>query len=307
MSALRFRNVVKRYGSARALDGLNLEIPKGSIFGLVGSNGAGKTTMMSVAAGLVRVQAGDVDVLGRGPFHPRQHAGRVSLLPQDSGLPYYARVAHLLYYYGRLQGLNRTEARRAVHEVLGWVNLADRAQSRVRALSHGMMRRVTVAQAFLGEPELVLLDEPMSGLDPVEVQNIRRLIKERRGRQTIVVSSHMLFELQHLCDHVAIIEHGKLVRQEKMSDLTRHSHRVVYRLGAEPPLETLQQRVPLVEFTWNVDQQSLEATYPDEDMQVETVNAQVLPMLLEAGCPVTEVIRGSDLESEYLKTRSASA
>lgn len=306
-AALQFENVVKHYGKTCALAGLTLRVPRGSIFGLVGSNGAGKTTLLSIAAGQVRPQAGTTNVLGRGAFSPATHAGRVTLLPQDAGLPYYARADHLLTYYARLQGMGRGEAERSVRDVLAWVHLADRAKNRVRSLSHGMKRRVTIAQAFLGNPDLVLLDEPMSGLDPAEVKNIRRLIRERKERQTILISSHMLYELQHLCDHVAIIERGKLVRQDTMQAMIRHSHRLVYHLGTTPPIERLREALPGVVFEWNVQVEELAAVYHDTDLDPAVLNARVLPLLLEAGCAITEVTRGSDLESEYFKSRSETA
>ena len=172
-ASLVCQGVVKRYGRTCALDGMDLVVPKGSIFGLVGSNGAGKTTLMSVAAGLVRPCDGLVNVLGDGPFNPERHRGRLSLLPQDSHLPFYARISDLLSYYARLQGLTGSAVETAVKDVLEQVHLGDRARAKIRALSHGMLRRVAVAQALLGNPELIFLDEPMSGLDPAEVLNLR--------------------------------------------------------------------------------------------------------------------------------------
>lgn len=305
MNAVSFQNVVKTYAKNRALDGLDLEIPEGSIFGLVGSNGAGKTTIMSVAAGLVKHTSGQVNVLEQGSFRASTLSGRVTLLPQDSGLPYYARVDHLLYYYARLQGFPRRDAHRAVREVLADVNLSDREHVRVRSLSHGMMRRVTVAQAFLGNPDLVLLDEPMSGLDPVEVQNIRRLISSRRGRQTVVLSSHILTELQNLCDQVAIIENGRRQRQGPMHQLVRHSHHAVYHLGFPPDLPTLEETLPNVQFTWEGPTACLNITYPETEFTLDQLNARLLPVLLSAQCPVREIHQGSDLETEYLKGRES--
>lgn len=301
-NAIIFKDVVKRYGQIQALDHLNISIPRGSIFGLVGSNGAGKTTFMSVVAGLVKPLEGHIDLLGQGSFDPSRHIGRISLLPQDSRLPYYARVDHLLHYYARLQGMSRDQAHEAVDEALVWVRLADRRESRIRSLSHGMLRRFTVAQAFLGNPDLVMLDEPMGGLDPSEVVNLRNLIKSRRGRQTIVISSHLLYELQHLCDHVAVIENGKTVRQDSMDNLTRSRHQVGYRLAHQkPPLAMLEEKVPDVSFAWLADQSLLVATYPDGAYDPADLNRLVLPILLEAEVPIVEINRGSDLESEYFE------
>ena len=191
--ALATRDLVKRYGRRRALAGFTLAVPRGTMMGLVGANGAGKTTWMMAVAGFLRLTSGTIDLLGRGPFDATIHSGRFSILPQDSDLPLEARPGELLYRYARMQGLSAEAARRSADEVLAAVNLADRARSAVRSLSHGMRMRVRLAQCFLGSPEVVLLDEPLNGLDPVEADRIRRFLRGRRGRQTIVVSSHRIY------------------------------------------------------------------------------------------------------------------
>ena len=219
--ALETRNLVKRYGRRRVLDGFTLAVPRGAVLGLVGANGAGKTTWMMTVAGLLRPASGMIDVLGSGPFDAAIHAGRLALLPQDSELPLEATPTGLFYRFGRLQGLSSNEARRSAEEVLKAVNLADRARSSIRSLSHGMRTRVRVAQCFLGNPELVLLDEPLNGLDPLEADRLRRFLRARAGKQTIVISSHNLHDVEQLCTHVAFVENGKVVRMDTMSALTR--------------------------------------------------------------------------------------
>jgi ABC-2 type transport system ATP-binding protein len=293
-AALQFRAVTKSYGRVRALDGLDWEVPAGSIFGLVGSNGAGKTTAMAVALGLLQPGDGEINLLGDGAFRPEKHAGRVALLPQDSRFPPHARVEELLRFYSRLQG----HSENSIDELLEWVHLQDRRRSPVRTLSHGMNRRLAIAQAFLGAPELVLLDEPLNGLDPREAARVRDLIRQRRGRQTIVISSHNLSDIEALCDHVAFIEKGRRVRQDTMDRITRRAHRVTYRLRGAAPLETLRAALPEVE--WEQQADVLTATFP-ERYTTEELNRQVLPVLLGAGVGILEIERGSDLESEYLR------
>ena len=219
--ALETRGLVKRYGRRRVLDGFTLAVPRGAVLGLVGANGAGKTTWMMTVAGLLRPAPGTIDILGNGPFDAAVHAGRFALLPQDSELPLEATPAGLFYRFGRLQGLSANEARRSAAEVLAAVNLADRAKSSIRSLSHGMRMRVRVAQCFLGNPELVLLDEPLNGLDPLEADRLRRFIRAHAGRQTIVVSSHNLHDVEQLCTHVAFVENGRVTRMDTLGALTR--------------------------------------------------------------------------------------
>lgn len=304
-AALTFRGVAKSYRRLRALDGLDLQVPAGSIFGLVGSNGAGKTTAMAIAVGLLRPSAGTIDILGDGPFQPARHRGRVSLLPQDARLPPHARVAELLRFYGGLQGLAGTDLTRAVDELLEWVHLTDRRQSPVRTLSHGMTRRLTIAQAFLGLPDLVLLDEPLNGLDPREAARIRDLIRDRRGRQAVVISSHNLADIESMCDHVAFVEHGRLVRQDSLDRIMRRSHRVVFLIEPGPlPLEALRTAVP--EATWEATADRLTATFP-AGLTPAAINARTLPILLQADVRILEIRRGSDLESEYLQASAEGA
>jgi ABC-type multidrug transport system ATPase subunit len=255
--------VVKEYGRRRALDGLDLEVPRGAVFGLVGSNGAGKTTAMAVSVGLLRAAAGSCDLLGMGPFRAETHAGKVSLLPQDSRFPPHARVVDLLDYYSRLQGIPDDRRAAGIEELLAWVHLADRARSPVRTLSHGMNRRLAIAQAFLGEPELILLDEPLNGLDPREAARIRDLIRERRGRQTIVISSHNLGDIEILCDQVAFIERGRLVRQDTLERIVHRSHRLTYVLAGAVPVELLRREVPGVEWQVSGGGRELAASYTE--------------------------------------------
>ncbi|MCX6998454.1 MAG: ABC transporter ATP-binding protein [Kiritimatiellaeota bacterium] len=305
-NALEIRGLAKSYGPCRALAGLDLDVPSGSLFGLVGANGAGKTTLMSICAGLLRPDAGRVDLLGEGAFDPQRHAGRVTILPQDSRLPLHARVQDLLAFYGRLQGVPADVLPRQVADLLQWVNLSDRARDSVKSLSHGMLRRLTVAQAFLGEPQLIFLDEPMSGLDPREVARLRDLLRARAGRQTIVISSHVLTELEILCDRVAFIDHGRLLRQDRLVDMVRHHQRVTYHIRPAPvSLAELRAAVPGAEWSVSGDGAELSVLLAAEHGGIAAVNARIRPVLLQAGVAVEEVRRGSALEREFLEATDA--
>ena len=250
-TALSTRDLVKRYGRRLALDGFTLSVPRGAVMGLVGANGAGKTTWMMAVAGFLRISSGSIDLLGRGPFDAATHSGRFAILPQDSALPLEARPETLLYRYARMQGLSSEAARRSTCEMLAAVNLSDRAHSSIRSLSHGMRMRVRLAQCFIGSPEVVLLDEPLNGLDPVEADRIRRFLRERRGKQTIVVSSHNLHDIETLCSHVAFVENGRVAKTSTLETITRASSSVTYTLAAEPSdMPTLEATVPGATFSW---------------------------------------------------------
>ena len=301
------RDLVKVYGRRRALDGFTLTVPQGAVMGLVGPNGAGKTTWMMTVAGFLRPTSGMIDILGRGPFDAVVHSGRIAILPQDSELPLEATPSELLYRYGRLQGLSPAAARASVAEVLAAVNLADRAHNAVRTLSHGMRKRAMLAQCFIGSPELVLLDEPLNGLDPAEQDRMRRFILSRRGRQTIVVSSHNLNDIEILCSHVAFVEKGRVARTSTVRALTASAGRAEYVLARVPsPRDALDAALaaalPTVRFTWRVGAENgatLVCTFDAASMDAAAVNHAVLPVLL-AHADVLSVSTGVSLEQAYL-------
>jgi len=295
--AIVTRALVKRYGRNAALDGFTLAVPLGSITGLVGRNGAGKTTWMMTVAGFVRPNSGEVNILGRGAFDAAVHAGRFSILPQDSELPNEGRVRSLLVGYGRLQGLSAKDAAKSADELIAAFNLSAKANSSIRALSHGMRKRVAVAQAFLGSPEVVMLDEPLSGLDPVEADRLRAFILSRRGKCTIVVSSHQLDDIERLCTHVAFVADGKVSRMETLRALTSDTGRIAYTLKTKPTdLAAIAVACPGVALSDEGD--AVVASFGAE-LSVEAVNAALLPRLLEFG--VLSVQPGRSLADAYLR------
>ncbi len=299
--ALEVKDLVKRYGRRTVLDRLSLAVPEFSSVGLVGPNGAGKTTFMMTVVGFVQPTSGDINLLGNGPFSAEVHSGRISILPQDSELPLEGKPQELLEQYGILQGLSARDARLSAAELLKAVNLSDRADSQIRTLSHGMRKRVMVAQCFVGFPELVLLDEPLSGLDPLEVSRMRAFIQSRRGRQTIVISSHNLHDIEILCTHVVMIDRGRVTRFEEMERLTEVGDRLVYKLTAVPgDLEVLKDAVPGLTLKWYPNDNSLVCVFSDSGMAPEKINAALLPILLEQ-TGVLSISQGSSLEAAYLK------
>ena len=212
---VRCRALVKRYGRTRALDGLHLVLEAGAPIALVGPNGAGKTTLLSLLAGFARADGGDVEVLGERPGSAAL-AGRLGALPQDALFDPRLGIGRQLRLLASLQGFGRAAARAEAGRVLDVVGLGDVAGRRPTALSHGMRKRVALAQALIGEPALVLLDEPTAGIDPENARAIRELIGSRAGRTTFLVSSHNLDELERMCGSVVQLERGSLVRHESL-------------------------------------------------------------------------------------------
>jgi ABC-2 type transport system ATP-binding protein len=304
MSAASFQSVEKRYGRQVALNRLSFEIPKGAICGLIGPNGSGKTTTMGVLAGLLRPQSGTVDILGQGEFSVEVHGGRVGIMPQDSEPSPYAPIIESLRYYAELQGMDASKARFEAEKWLKQVQLSDRAKSRYGALSHGMRRRFSVAQAMLGEPELILLDEPTSGLDPELVVEIRKLIVGLRGKSTVLVSSHILSELESMCDHAIFLEQGACVRQGPMKTITGRDSIVRYTIDRKPELEAL--RAGLFDCTVSFKEGILLVNAPTH-RSVTDINGLCLRMLLDAKIGILEVSTGDSLEDAYMEARKARA
>jgi ABC-2 type transport system ATP-binding protein len=302
-AALSFSGVRKRFGATEALRGLTLEVPSGALFGLIGPNGAGKTTALSIACGFLVPDAGEVSVLGAGRFDPARHKGRVTALPQDAALGGETRCLEHLVFYGRLQGLPAPQARREGERLLEEVGLADRRRSKARTLSHGMLRRLTVAQALIGTPDLVLLDEPTSGLDPRHAHDLRQLLRRvhRQGR-TLVISSHNLPELEALCDQIALIDNGVVAASGTTDAITGKGQEVEIELGDGPaPFEAVVQALSQDRVTFDPDRRVLRVAFqPAPGRGAEDVIGLALRALLAEGARVAGVRRGTTLERKFL-------
>lgn len=197
MSLIVTRNLTKRYGSKTALDDVSLQVEAGAPVALVGPNGAGKTTLMSLMCGYIQPDGGSLEILGHVPGS-RQLLGKVCALPQDALLDPNFSVGEQLSFFASLQGFSAKDARREAERVLELVELKDAARHKPTALSHGMGKRVAIAQALIGTPQLVLLDEPTAGLDPANARAVRELISHASEQTTFLISSHNLEELERL-------------------------------------------------------------------------------------------------------------
>lgn len=211
----------KRFGTTLAVDSVDLTIPEGSIFGLIGPNGAGKTTTLSILATLVRPSAGTVDVLGHDPVRePRAVRRRLGYMPDQLGVYDDMRVDEYLDFFAAAHATPRKERATLVEALLELVDLAVKTTSPVQSLSRGMKQRLSLARVLVHDPELLILDEPASGLDPRARVELRDLIVRLQGMgKTIVISSHILAELEQVCTDVAIMEAGRLLAAGPPTDI----------------------------------------------------------------------------------------
>ncbi|PIW60491.1 ABC transporter ATP-binding protein [Shewanella sp. CG12_big_fil_rev_8_21_14_0_65_47_15] len=215
MILIQCQGLSKNYGSKKALNNINLTLEAGAPIALVGPNGAGKTTLFSLLCGYLTPSAGTITLLGEAPNSPKL-LGQIAALPQDAALDPNLTIISQLTLFGRLQGMDSKQAAQEAMRVLSLVDLADVAQQKPPSLSHGMSKRVAIAQALIGSPKLVLLDEPTAGLDPANAKKVRELVKALSTTTTFMISSHNLDELEKLCDQVLYLDKGELSQSVSM-------------------------------------------------------------------------------------------
>jgi ABC-2 type transport system ATP-binding protein len=230
---LELKGLRRRYGEVTALDDLSFDVPSGQVVGFLGPNGAGKTTTMRAIFGLTDLDAGSVSWNGT----PVDQAARrrFGYMPEERGLYPGMRVGEQIEYLGRLHGLSTADAARATETWLERLEIADRRASKVEVLSHGNQQRVQLAAALVHQPELLVLDEPLSGLDPAGIDTIGQvLVDQARAGGCVVFSSHQLDQVEDLCDRVTIIDHGRLVVSGSVDELESSGpRRLVVRIEGE--------------------------------------------------------------------------
>ncbi len=220
--AVEIDGLVKRYGSLVAVDHLSIKIPRGSIHGFLGPNGAGKTTTIKVLVGLIRADEGTVKIFGDtidgDDPATRQKMGYMPELPK---FPKYLSPSELLTLYGEMYGLDKQTLKKRIPDLLNLLGLGDRAKDHVGKFSKGMQQKVGIAQALISKPELLVLDEPTIGLDPVGMIEVRDLVHSiAKQGTTVFLSSHLLHEVQQICTDVTIINKGKVLASGSLEEVS---------------------------------------------------------------------------------------
>jgi len=233
--AIETRALTKHFGGILALDRLDLVVPQGSIFGLLGPNGAGKTTTIRILTGLARPTAGSASVVGIAvDLDQPELRRRLGYLDQDPRFYSWMKGRELLELVGRLHGLATSELRARVAEMLERTGLTAAAERRIGGYSGGMRQRLGIAQALLHGPQLLFLDEPVSSLDPEGRRDLLALIAGLRGEATVVFSTHVLSDVERICDRIAILDRGRLVTEGPLDELLAAHARPIYRLVPAP-------------------------------------------------------------------------
>jgi ABC-2 type transport system ATP-binding protein len=216
MSSITLQSLTKTYGNVRALDGLDLEVEEGSVFGFLGPNGAGKTTTMRILAGLARPTSGKVTIAGMTlSNNGATPKALIGYLPEEPAFYPWMSPTEYLNFVGRIFGLNTTERKARTALLLKQSGLKEVANRHIGGFSRGMRQRLGIAQALVNRPRILLLDEPVSALDPAGRKEVLEMIETLGSECTVVMSSHILADVERVCDTVAIIDHGRLVTQDK--------------------------------------------------------------------------------------------
>jgi ABC-2 type transport system ATP-binding protein len=307
---VRTEGLVKRYDNTLAVAGIDLSVEQGEIFGLVGPNGAGKTTTLRILATLLLPSAGTAEIAGmsvtRNPDDVRRVLG---FMPDSFGVYDDMKVWEYLDFFARCYGMGAADRRRMIGDLLELVDLGSKRDDYVQTLSRGMQQRLCLAHALVHDPQVLLLDEPASGLDPRARVELRELLRELRTLgKTILISSHILPELEELCTSVAIVDRGQVLAQGKVSDIERRLRfgavlRVRMLLEGEA-LEAARDRFgqdPDVASAVLLEDGTIELGFRGDD----AASARLLAESVAAGMPIVSFARAaSDLEELFLQVTS---
>ena len=294
---IRARNLTKSFGSFRAVDGVSFDVRRGEAFGFLGPNGAGKSSTMRMVACVSPRTGGELTILGMDPERqgPRIR-GRLGVIPQEDNLDPELTVRENLYVYGRYFDIPKTVLRERIDSLLEFAQLTERASDRVEPLSGGMKRRLTIARSLVNEPDVLLLDEPTTGLDP-QARHVLwdRLYRLKAQGVTLVLTTHYMDEAEQLCDRLVVMDRGRIVAEGSPRELIdRHSTREVVELRFPPgETERMADKVADLGERLEVLPDRLLLYTDDGDAAVEAVGARRLD-------PLSVLARRSTLEDVFL-------
>ncbi len=297
-SLISARGLTKKFGDLTAVDGIDFDVSRGESFGLLGPNGAGKSTVMRMIGATSQRDAGQLTILGKDPEkHGPQIRAHLGVVPQQDNLDMQLSVTENLYIYGRYFGLPRKFVKGKIDELLSFAQLEEKRDSKVEALSGGMKRRLTIARALVSEPEILMLDEPTTGLDP-QARHILwdRLFRLKEQGVTLVITTHFMDEAEQLCDRLVVMDKGKIMAQGAPAGLIKdYSTKEVLevRFGADRNQEVADALKAMCERIEELPDRILMYT-DDGEALLEKIYASGLH-------PKTSLVRRSSLEDVFLR------
>lgn len=302
MSAIRIELLTKSFGNIRALDGLSLEVEAGTVFGFLGPNGAGKTTTLRILTGLAYADGGNAWVDGLEVGKSGEIPARIGYLPEEPAFYPWMTGVETLELMGKIHRIEKTERRRRVDEMLELAGLTQAGKRRVGGYSRGMRQRLGLAQALIHRPQILLLDEPASALDPAGRKDVLSLIEGLRGKCTVFMSTHILADVERICDTVAIIDHGRLITHARREDLIARYAIPMLALETDDLDRLTQLAAEVRQLDWakavELDGRRLTVTVND----LSTAQRELLSRAVTAGLVVThyEQVKPS-LEDVFLR------
>jgi ABC-2 type transport system ATP-binding protein len=299
---IEVRKLCKSYGERQAISDLTFRIEKGDVVGLLGPNGAGKSTTMKIITGFMAPTSGEAKICGFDVFEdPIEVKKRIGYLPEIPPLYTEMIVEDYLKFVAQLKCVEKTKVAGLVDKALGKTQLTDVRQRLIRNLSKGFKQRVGIAQALVSDPEVLILDEPTVGLDPKQVAEIRDLIKELRGEHTIILSTHILPEVQATCNKVIIIHEGKIVAQDSIDQLEKMNQgSIILNIRTRKPHDMTKELRHLegVREVETITRHQLRVTLSEQEELIEVVAKQVIA----SGAGLVELTPSrANLEDVFLK------
>ena len=310
---IEIRNLVKYFGDILAVDNISFSVQKGEILGFLGPNGAGKSTTMNILTGFLSATSGTVTINGYDILEDPQEAKKcIGYLPEHPPLYLDMTVIEYLRFVSELKGVAKEERIRQLAEIMKLTRITDVANRLIKNLSKGYRQRVGIAQALVGAPEVLVLDEPTIGLDPKQIIEIRNLIKELGKLHTIILSSHILPEVQAVCERVVIINKGIIAAEDTPAGLSRQMDKTArVQISAEGPARDIMQKLRLIPGVQNVElfqeKDNNINVYKVENQPDQDVRKQIFYEMARNSWPIIEM-KSLDptLEEIFLQVTSAS-
>jgi ABC-2 type transport system ATP-binding protein len=303
VSNVHVENLKKYYGSVHALDGLDLEVAPGTTFGFLGPNGAGKTTTLRILTGLARPTSGNAQVAGMDILKDRRKlAAHIGHLPEEPAFYPWMTPGEFLDYLSRLYGLVSKERAARTRELLALVRMEDVSRRKIGGFSRGMRQRLGVAAALIHHPEVLFLDEPASALDPSGRKEVLDLIESLRGQCTVVMSTHILADVERVCDVVGIIAKGRLLVQSPRQELLEHYGIPAFEVEADDDTALARWAEDLRSLPWVISVAPLNGAYRITVRDVQAAKRELLPSAVHSGLILNryEEVRPS-LEDVFLQ------
>lgn len=299
MDILTIRDLHKSFGSHNVLNGVSLQVPEHCVFGFIGQNGAGKTTMMKAVLGLLKIDAGEIYVGGEKVHYGDAKTNRfIGYLPDVPEFYSFMSPMEYLYLCGEITGMQKSKIKIKSEELLSLVGLSDSKSKKIHGFSRGMKQRLGIAQALLNEPRLLICDEPTSALDPVGRKEILEILHQVKKHTTVIFSTHILADVERVCDQVAILNEGKIVVRGELDEI-RKNHKVDSLL-----IEFIHEEdVYKFQKDWdNVQQDGTSYIVVLRDRDIYAVQQSVLAYLSKANMPILrfEIIEPS-LENLFME------